>query len=308
MEFGIQVGGDYSLAVTAARWAEKQGLAAYARADHYLVHTMAGKDAGLYDTLIILAGLARATERIELVVLVSPITFRHPSVLAKQSATIDHMSGGRFTLGLGTGWLEEEHRRFGIPYPPWPERWERLEEALRYLRAAFGKAPPGFSGKHYYLDAKPVEPAPTGDLPLMVGGFGPKRSPYLGGTYADEYNLALLVPIDDLEIRIERAREAAVAAGRSPEAVRISAMGTAIVASDRTTYRKRLEEGAAYRRMDPDDLEASFAECSLPHGTPDQVAEQMARLAEAGVSRFYLQAIGAWDEELMAETFELLGR
>ena len=307
MEFGIQVGGDYTLAVTAARWAERQGLAAFARADHYLVHTLSGQDAGLYDTLAILAGLARETERIELVVLVSPITFRHPSVLAKQSVTIDHMSGGRFTLGLGTGWLEEEHRRFGIPYPPWPERWERLEEALGYLRAAFGKARPGFSGKHYYLDTEPVEPAPTGDLALMVGGFGPHRSPRLAGTYADEYNLALLVPIDDLEARIERAREAASEAGRPSGALRISAMGPVIVAPDRATYRRRLEEGAAYRRMDADDLEASFSECLLPHGTPDQVADQMARLAAAGVTRFYAQSIGSWDESLMAESFEILG-
>ena len=307
MEFGVQVGGDYDLAVTAARWAERQGLVAFARADHYLVHTLSGENAGLHDTLVILAGLARETERIELVVLVSPITFRHPAVLAKQSVTIDHMSGGRFTLGLGTGWLDEEHRRFGIPYPPWPERWERLEEALGYLRAAFGKTPPGFSGKHYYLDTEPVEPAPTGNLPLMVGGFGPHRSPRLAGTYADEYNLALLAPIDDLEARIDRAREAASAAGRPPGALRISAMGPAIVAPDQATYRRRLEEGADYRRVDADDLEDSFAECLLPHGTPNRVADQMARLAAAGVTRFYVQSIGSWDESLMAESFEILG-
>lgn len=307
MEFGVQVGGDYDLAVMAARWAERQGLVAFARADHYLVHTLSGQNAGLHDTLVILAGLARETERIELVVLVSPITFRHPAVLAKQSVTIDHMSGGRFTLGLGTGWLDEEHRRFGIPYPPWPERWERLEEALGYLRAAFGKTRPGFSGKHYYLDAKPVEPAPTGNLPLMVGGFGPHRSPRLAGTYADEYNLALLAPIDDLEARIDRAREAASAAGRPPGALRISTMGPAIVAPDQATYRRRLEEGAAYRRMDPHDLETSFSECLLPHGTPNQVADQMARLAAAGVTRFYVQLIGTWDESLFAESLEILG-
>ncbi len=307
MEFGIQVGGDYDLAMRAAKWAERQGLVAFARADHYLVHTLSGQNAGLYDTLAILAGLARETERIELVVLVSPITFRHPAVLAKQSMTIDHMSRGRFTLGLGTGWLEEEHRRFGIPYPPWPERWERLEEALGYLRAAFGKARPGFSGRHYYLDAKPVEPPPTGDLPLMVGGFGPHRSPRLAGAYADEYNLALLAPIDDLEARIERARAAAAAAGRPPGALRISALGPVIVASDEVTYRRRLEAGAAYRKMDADDLEASFAECLLPHGTPNQVADQMALLAAAGVTRFYVQSIGAWDEPLMAEALEILG-
>ena len=141
----------------------------------------------------------------------------------------------------------------------------------------------------------------------MVGGFGPHRSPRLAGTYADEYNLALLAPIDDLEARIDRAREAAAAAGRPPGALRISALGPVIVAPDRATYRRRLEAGAAYRRMDAGGLEASFAECLLPHGTPDQVADQMARLAAAGVTRFYVQSIGAWDEPLMEESLEILG-
>ena len=307
MEFGLQAAGDYGEAVRAARWAEEHGLAAFARADHYLVHTLAGKDAGLYDTLIILAGLATATKRIELIDLLSPITFRHPAVLAKQAVTIDHMCGGRFTLGLGTGWLEEEHRLFGIPYPPWAERWERLEESLGYLRAAFGKTSPGFSGRHYQLGAKPIDPAPTGELRLLVGGFGPRRSPWLAGTYADEYNIALISPIDDLTARVERAREALSAAGRPAEALRISAMGPAIVGDDRGAYRRRLEQGAAYRRMDPDDLETSFAECLSPHGTRGQVSEQMARLAEAGVVRFYLQSIGPWNESLLSETLELLG-
>ena len=84
-------------------------------------------------------------------------------------------------------------------------------------------------------------------------------------------------------------------------------MGPAIVASDTGAYRIRLEHEAVYRRMDPDDLEAGFAECRLPHGTPGQVSEQMARLAEAGVTRFYVQSIGPWDESLIGETFELLG-
>ena len=307
MELGLQASGDYRQTMEAALWAEERGLAAFAMADHYLVHSLSGRNVGLYDTLAVLAGLARETERIELVDLLSPVTFRHPAVLAKQAVTIDHMSGGRFTLGVGTGWLEEEHRRLGIPFPPWPERWERLEEVLGYLRAALGKSPPGFFGNHYRLEAEPVEPTPTGDLGLLVGGFGPRRSPYLAGTYADEYNIALLNPIDDLDARIARAREALAAAGRPAGALRISALGPAIAAADRAAYRKRLEHGAAYRRTNPDDLEASFAACRLPHGTPGQVSEQMARLAEAGVTRFYVQAIGRWDGDLMDETFEILG-
>ena len=116
-----------------------------------------------------------------------------------------------------------------------------------------------------------------------------------------------MVPIRDLDGRIERARRAASAAGRPPDALRISALGQAIVGPDDATYRRRLEAEASYRRTDPVELERSFRECRLPHGTPGRAAEQMARLEEAGVTRFYLQAVGQWDEALMAESLEIIG-
>lgn len=306
MEIVPQVGGSYSDSLKAASWAEREGLAAYARDDHYMVHWASGERVGMYDTFSIMAALARETDRIELVTLVSPITFRHPAVIAKQAVTIDQMSGGRFTLGLGTGWMEEEHALLGIDYPPWEERWQRLSEALQYLRAAFGKSPPGFTGRYYSLQEAEIDPVPIGDLRLLVGGFGPRRSPRLAGQFADEYNVALLFPMDDIEARIRLARESAEASGRDPADLRISALGTAIVASDTATYRRRLDEGARSRRMDVGALEQRYRDCLLPHGTPGQIAEQMARLAEAGVARFYLVHVGPWDEALAGEAVELL--
>ena len=100
-----------------------------------------------------LAGLARDTSEIRLCVLVSPITFRHPAVIAKNAATIDQMSGGRLDLGVGTGWMELEHVNLGMAFPDWKERWQRFEDALDYLDAAFGEGPAKYEGPHYSLDA-----------------------------------------------------------------------------------------------------------------------------------------------------------
>ena len=104
----------------------RNGLAAFAVPDHYIYGM---SDAALaqpaHDAFPIMAGLARETDSIELVILVSPITFRHPSVSVKNAATIQEMAGGRFKLGVGTGWIEQEHARFGIEFPETKERFSR---------------------------------------------------------------------------------------------------------------------------------------------------------------------------------------
>ena len=143
MDVGLQVSGGYDEALAAARWAEEEGFVAFALPDHYVggLGTDAAATGDAFDGLIQLAGLARDTSSIELSVLVSPITFRHPAVLAKSAVTIDHMSGGRFTLGVGTGWMEREHEIFGLDFPDRASRFEMMEEALAYLQAAFADQP-----------------------------------------------------------------------------------------------------------------------------------------------------------------------
>ncbi len=111
-----QIGGTYEELLEIALWAERSGLVSFARSDHYLHHHDPTHPAT--DAFATLAGLARDTSTIKLCVLVSPITFRHPAVIAKNAVTIDQMSGGRLELGVGTGWMNEEHQAFGLPFPP----------------------------------------------------------------------------------------------------------------------------------------------------------------------------------------------
>ena len=157
MELGLmtepQLGMTYAELLGAARFAERAGLAVFARSDHFDFPRFDSPHAT--EAFTTLAGLAEATERIELCVLVSPITFRHPGIIAKMSATIDEMSGGRLALGVGTGWMPEEHELLGLDFPELGERFDRFEESLAYLTAAFSGEGRGFTGEHYTLAPRP---------------------------------------------------------------------------------------------------------------------------------------------------------
>ena len=290
------LGGTYQQQLDAARWAESEGLVSFARCDHYLSSATPTPDAT--DAFAVLAGLARETETIRLCVLVTPITFRHPAVIAKNAATIDQMSGGRLDLGVGTGWMELEHKAFGIPFPDWPERWRRFEEALDYLEAAFGEDRAVYHGEFYSIDAD-VKPKPTG-IRTIIGGSGARKTPTLAGTRADEYNI-FLCPAEEARAKIAVMREAA---GDRP--VEATVMGPALVGGTDDEYRDRLGAAAARRGVSPEDLGKRYIDNGLLVGTPSRVAETVAALEEAGVERIYVQWLALDDLAGINETVSIV--
>ena len=302
MDVALQVSGGYDDAVDAARWAEAEGFAAFALPDHYVgglgTDTAATGDA--FDGLIQLAGLARDTATIELSVLVSPVTFRHPAVLAKSAVTIDHMSGGRFTLGVGTGWMEREHEIFGLDFPDRATRFEMMEEALGYLAAVFSDEPVPFEGSHFQLEPISVQPKPISRRRLVVGGMGAVKTPRLAGRYADEYNV-YPAPIAEFRARIDRMRRAAADAGRDPDAILLSSSGQVVTAPTRREFEELFAARAAEFGMTVDELEAHYALRNTPRGTHDEVLAEIASFAGAGVTRFYLQYPAVFDRAAVAD-------
>jgi len=288
MQLGLmtepQAGGTYERLLELARWAEANGLDAFARSDHYLDGE---RSAPTTDALTSLAGLARETSRIQLVVLVTPLTFRHPAIIAKTAATIDEMSGGRFALGIGTGWMEEEHEAFGIPLPDLRERFSRLYETLAYVRAAFDGSG-GFRGRHYELAPIDVLPRPTGPLPIVVGGGGMRRTPTIAGRFADEYDM-FVTDAATIRRRIETMQEAATAAGRDPATIRVSVMGPAVVAETDAEYQRLLADRAAKRGISVPEYVQLLEERNVPRGTAGQAREILAGLEDLGVDRYYIQ-------------------
>ena len=293
MEFGIQARGDWDFVLTAARWAEERGLAAVALPDHYLYR---GKEPEkpAWDHLVHLAGLARETEKLGLISLVSPIGFRHPAVLYKMGVTLDEISGGRFTLGVGAGWLDEEFELFGFPYPELKVRMEVLEEAMAYLRAAITPGPVGFEGKHYTLAEFDPHPHPR-NLRLMSGGAGKKKARSITARYADEYNLYARKPEVFREV-VAKTRAEATEIGRDPDEIFWSSAGPGLAAKKEPDYRRLLEGLSEKTGQSTEHIEKVYEERGYPHGSGSKAAEMIAALEEAGCQRFYPQLFVGEDD------------
>jgi alkanesulfonate monooxygenase SsuD/methylene tetrahydromethanopterin reductase-like flavin-dependent oxidoreductase (luciferase family) len=233
-----------------------------------------------------------------LCVLVSPITFRHPAIIAKNAATIDQMSNGRFDLGLGTGWNDFEHQALGIPFPDDRERWSRLEDAVGYVRAALGQGHGRHDGAYYSVDLD-VRPKPRG-IRLIIGGSGPTRTPGLAGRVADEYNL-FVCPPDEARAKIATMRNAA--SGRAVEA---TMMGPVTIAGSDGELAERLMAAAGRRGITSDELISRWERAGVIFGTRSQVLEKIEAFGEAGVQRMYLQWLDLSDHEGMARMLDLV--
>lgn len=146
--------------------------------------------APVHEAWSLLAAVAAVTTTVRVGVLVSGNTYRHPAVLAKMAATIDHISGGRAVLGLGAGWQENEHRRYGLRYGSPRERSDWLEEAAAIVTGLFTNARTDHAGGRYHLDGAPLEPKPVqSPLPLMIGGGGEQRTLRTAARFAQEWNV-----------------------------------------------------------------------------------------------------------------------
>jgi F420-dependent oxidoreductase-like protein len=137
----------------------------------------------------LVAAIAAAVPRVRIGTLVYGNTYRHPAVVANMAATVDHVSGGRFTLGLGAGWQENEHAQYGIPLPPVRERIDRFAEALQVIRGLLTQPTTTFAGEYYQLTDAVCEPKPVqSPLPILVGAGGEQRMLGLAARYADQWN------------------------------------------------------------------------------------------------------------------------
>ncbi|HXJ28816.1 MAG TPA: LLM class F420-dependent oxidoreductase, partial [Streptosporangiaceae bacterium] len=190
-----QQGASYATLRRVAKATEDLGFDAFFRSDHFMRFGAGSGEPGLSDAWATLAGLAVETSRIRLGTLVTSATFRYPGPLAIAVAGIDEMSGGRVELGLGAGWYEGEHKAYGIPFPPTKERFDRLEEQLAIITGLWetpaGKTF-GYEGAYYQVTDSPGLPKPVQRPrpPVIIGGYGPRRTPELAARYADEFNIA----------------------------------------------------------------------------------------------------------------------
>jgi F420-dependent oxidoreductase-like protein len=282
---------------------ERHGLEGLFRSDHYTAIIRQRADA--HDAWATLAGLAAVTNRIRLGTLVSPGTFRHPSVLARMAATVDHISGGRVEVGMGAGWYEREHLEHGFPFLDARQRFELFAEQVEVVVRSWTEDGFEHAGPAYQLQSQTALPRPLQEPhpPLVLGGTVKTRFAALAARYANEVN-TLGAPVDELRERKERLDRACAEASRDPSTLGYSVMTACFLGADRAEAVERVARFQAVRgdHADPEALLAERSDRWLA-GSVDEVVSRIEELRAIGVTRVFLQHLNHDDDEMV----ELVG-
>lgn len=306
MHIGIMIEGQDGL--NWERWkrllttVEDLGFQCLFRSDHFT--NASGPDKDSLELWVALTYAASHTKRIEFGPMVAPVTFRHPAMTARMAAQVDDLSGGRLVLGLGAGWQEREHKKFGIPFYDFPTRYEMFEDALEITaRLLLSDGPVSYDGKHFQLDDARLLPRPSrpGGPPILVGGNGPKKTLPLVAKYADEWN-AVYLNKDTLKERNALLDDYAKDNGRDPKDIRRSMMTGTMFGKDDGDFQKTL---ASRNESSENTIDEAFlSERGLVYGTPSMFVDQLGALAEAGLDRIMLQ----WIDQDDIDGLEILAR
>ncbi len=252
-----------------ARHVEQTGWDGIWYADHFMPNAE-DTSAPFPEAWTTLSALGAQVPRLRIGTLVTGNTYRHPAVLAKMAATLDHITGGRVVLGLGSGWQENEHRQYGIPFYTVAERLRRLDEACQVIKSLFSQAETHFDGRYYQLDGACLEPKPVqSPLPLLIGGGGEQVTLKITARYADEWNVwgNPDVLAHKMSILDGHCRDA----GRDPGAIQRSAVALLFMSDD----------AAEVARIRAANIER-------PHlaGSPAEIRAEIQRYQEIGVDEF----------------------
>ena len=255
-------------------------------ADHFMPN---GPDATPLDgdTLecwSIMAALAVSVPRLRLGTLVTSVTYRHPAVLANIAAAVDRISEGRFLLGIGAGWQENEHAAYGIELGSVKERLDRFEEACEVLIGLLREQRTTFAGDHYRLAEAPNQPAPVQErLPILIGGGGEKRTMKIAARYADEWN-AWTTP-EVLAHKVGVLHRHCEDLGRDPSEIAVSTQALLFLSTDEAWLAERRGNGIV--------------------GTPEDVIEIVAAYRDAGCDELIIPDFTMGPMERRKETCDL---
>src|SRR5262249_52374902 len=266
--------------------------------DHYVSGTDESRP--VLDAWATIAGLAARTTTLQLGTLVSPATFRHPAVLARNAATADEISGGRVTLGLGAGWMEREHDADALDFATARERVARFGEQLEIVHGLLRDESFDFRGAHYTLNDAPGLTRPN--LAILVGGSARPGTVAPAVRFADEYN-TFFATLDEIRERKRALDDACDAAGRDPSTLRYSLMAPCVVGEDEADVRESARRIGERFRREPGQVLERYGERG-PVGTVAQVVERLREIEEIGYERVMLQHLVHTD----LETVALIGR
>ncbi len=263
---------------------EDLGFAGLYRSDHYTNASPPDKES--LELWTSLTWLASHTKRIEFGPMVTPLSFRDPTMTARMAAAVDDLSDGRLILGLGAGWQEREHTNYGWDLLDVPGRFARFEEGIEIIIRLLGSDEPSdFSGDYYSIQEGILLPRPQrpDGPPILIGGNGPKLTLPLVARFATEWN-SIYLPVDKFKELNAQLDERLAELGRQPEEVRRSMMTGCEFGADKKEVKKKVK-ARTKGKLSPKELHAR----GLMVGTANEIVEQLGELAEAGLQRVMLQ-------------------
>lgn len=285
---GLERSDAFAATVSSAVAAEAAGFDTVMVMDHfYQLPGLGAPDNSMLECYTLLGALAQHTSKVRLGALVTGNTYRNPAILAKSITTLDHVSGGRAQLGIGSGWFELEHDSFGIEFGTFTDRFEKLEEALQVILPMLRGERPTFAGKHYNVVDAINEPAPLSRIPVIIRGSGEKKTLRMVAQYADLGNLTC----DPAEVprKLEALAGHCDRLGRDRGEIVLSWNRSACIAP--TTAEAEADRNAflATRGMDytslPADIQAMI-DAVLVVGDAATVGEKFAEWKATGIDGF----------------------
>jgi len=263
--------------------------------DH-LLPSFGPEDAPNLESWTILAAMATATSRVKIGAMVTSNTFRHPVVLAKMATTIDHLSNGRLILGIGTGYLESEHKAYGITLPPVKERIDRFAEALQLITTLWAAdSRVSFKGQYYTLVDAPFAPQPVQrpHPPIMIGGTGEKRLLPLVARYAQMWNIPSMAP-DEIAAKTKVLEKACRKIKRNCAEIERSYLTPVFIKADPAGAQELLQRVAQVRGVSVEQ-----ARKTILVGDPAAIRQQLQGYIDVGVTHFIinLRRPGLYDRE-----------
>ena len=280
--------------------AEDAGFSRLSVMDHFRQIPRNGPEwLDMPEAYVTLSSLASVTTSIRLGVLVTGVTYRNPALVAKMTATLDVLSGGRAWCGIGAGWFEREHTAYGWEFPGAKARLDLLEDTLQLLPLMWGPGSPAFVGKVISVPEAMCYPRPLQDpVPILVGGSGERRTLRLVADYADECNLFGDAATVRHKVRV--LHDHCAAAGRDPEDVEVTHLSTTLVG------RNRAEVAAKLDRLVPANGDRSlFAAANNADTVPAQI-DRFAELASAGVETAFVTLPDVADPTAIATFGEII--
>jgi F420-dependent oxidoreductase-like protein len=270
----------FDLVVAQAKAAEEAGYDRVMVMDHfYQLPGIGAPDEPMFECYAMLSALAQHTEKVRLSALVTGNTYRNPALLAKTLTTLDHVSHGRATLGIGAGWFEAEHTALGFEFGTLGERFEKLEEALQIIGPMLRGENPTLRGKHYTAIDAVNSPAPISKIPIMIGGQGEKKALRMVVQYADESNLT--GEIENIPRKLDALAEHCERLGRDRSEIVVTKLMMVLVAPTMEEAEADLDAIATVKGWNDDAKD--LARRILIFGDADTVGERIAGAVAMGL-------------------------